>query len=196
MRFLKVFVSRLKCFWLFALVAGLSLAVFGANLCSDSSVNSLLIYGGGAIVGLAGSAFFSRPDQFLLRGVRDAVYLVQNNFLWPRVYWIERNTLNALGGVWHEISHLSETTMKRLFDRLGRGRLNLRKAEVYRAEDQNSVCAVLLGTRYGVPNEETLEKIWGPDAKSKVQIVTMDELDKWSPGRDLVSVRFWPYTDQ
>jgi hypothetical protein len=176
--------------------AGIFFAILGATVCRDSLAGTLLIYGGGAVIGFASSAFFSRPDQFLLRGITDPVYLVRNHFYSPYIYELaDRETLNAFGGIWHEILNVSEKLVKRLCHWFGKGKSGLKDAKLYRVSNgEKSVFAVLLGVRYGVPGQETLEHIWGN--QHTVHTVGISELDKWFPGGDLVSIHYWPEDDR
>jgi hypothetical protein len=188
-------VSRLKIFWLLVIVMGPIVVALGIIRAGPGSfAGQLWVYVGGAMIGFALNAFFSRQDQFLLRGCRDLVYLVWNCPFRPRFYELhDRKSLNALGGLWHEITHVSER-FTRLF---GRERLSLQAARLYRVKGESSVFAVILNTRYGIPNPETLESIWGVSpVDPRVNIVEPAELDQWLPGRDLVSIHYWPEKDR
>jgi len=124
-RSLLFVIPKLRCFWLLLLVMGVVCAVRGGVLAvirtqgdapGQVLLEPLLIYVGGALVGFAATGYFSCREQFLLRGVKDPVYLVQNSFLlsfkcdFPRVYELADNeTILAFGGKWYEISHVSES---------------------------------------------------------------------------------------
>lgn len=123
---LALVIPKFKCFWLLLLVAGLLAAILGATLYQGSWAGTFLTYGGGAVIGFASSAYFSRQEQFLLRGVRDRVYLVKNHPYFPRVYeLVDRKTLAAFGGTWYEIQNVSEGFVERLHRWFGNGELNL-----------------------------------------------------------------------
>lgn len=195
---LTLVIPKLKCFWLFLFFAGILVAILGATVCRDSWAETLLIYGGGAVIGFASSAFFSRQEQFLLRGVTDRVYLIKNYSYSPRIYELaDRKTLAAFGGIWHEIQNVSESLVKHLYRWFGKGelKLSLTEAKLYKlSNNEKGVFAVLLGVRYGVPNPETLKSIWGD--QPTIHTVDISELDKWLPGVDLVSIRYWPEKDR
>jgi len=190
---LKVVLWRLKCCWLPLVVIG-AVFVVGGFTWRNCPVGELLIYAGYTVVGAACSHLFSRQDQFLLRGSGDSVYLVQNNFLCPHVYqFANRKTLDAFGGVWHEISHVSERMTMLLSRFFGKGQLCLVQADLYQVTGGETTFAVLLGTRYGIPDRETRESIW----KDRRPVpVGVSDLDKWRPGRDLVSIHYWPEKDR
>jgi hypothetical protein len=192
---LTLVISKLKCFWLFILFAGLIVAILGATACRDSWAETLLIYGGGALIGFASSAFFSRQEQFLLRGVKDRVYLVKNHSYYPRIYELaDRKTFAAIGGIWHEIQNIPEGLVEHLHRWFGKGELSLTEAKLYKLSNEESVFAVLLDVRYGVPNLETRKSIWGD--QPTIHTVDISELDKWLPGSDLVSIHYWPEKDR
>lgn len=186
--------SKLKCFWFILLFIGLILTYWGLEN-PDSLVWNFMPYIGGAIIGFASSAFFSRPNQFLIRGSGDPVYLIQNHAWLPHIYQLNgRKTLNAFGGIWHETSHVSEAVINDVSLLLyKKGRLNIEDAELYRVEGGKTVFAVLLDTRYGVPDAETQKHIWGD---KEVKEVRLAKLDEWKPGRDLVSKNYWPAKDR
>jgi hypothetical protein len=124
---------------------------------------------------------------------RDAVYLVSNTIR-PRVYELgDRVSLNALGGKWHEITHVSERMLRNLYRVFGKGKLSLREASVYEARGERSEFAIVLNTRYGIPDLETRRKIWGEKAKVTIEVA---DLDRYKPGRDLVSYQYWPEMDR
>ena len=164
------------------------------NVTVNDLLSKLVAAIGAAAIGFASSAFFSRPDQFLLRGAGDPVYLVENHLWKPRVHHlVGRETMNALGGKWHEISHVSERKKNCLCKCFGKGKLSLKQATLYRPpdeNDENSVFAVLNETRYGIPDTETRERIWPSTAARR------EEVERFLPGRDLVSVQFWPPQDR
>ena len=153
------------------------------------------ISAGGALIGFASSAFFSRQDQFLVSGCRDLVYLISNRPLWPSVYELrDRESINALGGTWHAIIHVSERVVGLLSRVFGRGRLSLKDAVLYRVPGEKSVFSVILNTRYGIPDPETLNRIWGENIH--VKSVQVTDLDRRVPERDFVSVQYWPKNDR
>ncbi len=94
--------------------------------------------------------------------------------------------MNALGGVWHEVSHVSECKINHVKDEL-----SLKKATLYHPKGEKSHFAVLNEIRYGIPDEKTLERIWDSTAERREE-----EVERFLPGRDLVSVQFWPLQDQ
>lgn len=194
---LTLVIPKLKCFWLFLLFAGILVAILGATVCKDSWAEELLIYGGGAVIGFASSAFFSRQEHFLLRGVTDRVYFVKNHSCSLCIYALaDRKTLAAFGGIWYEIQNVSESLAEHLYRLFGKGKpkLSLTEAKLFRlSNNRQTVFAVLLGVRYGVPDQETLNSIWGD--QPVIHTVDISELDKWLPGRDLVSVHYWPAKD-
>ena len=98
--------------------------------------------------------------------------------------------MNALSGVWHEVSHVSERKKNRICKCFCKGELSLKQATLYRPEGANSVFAVLNETRYGIPDQKTRERIWGSTAERR------EEVERFLPGCDLVSVQFWPPQDQ
>lgn len=187
--------SRLKCFWLMVILLGLVIILLGI-MASPRIRWQFAIYVGGALIGFACSAFFSCKDQFLLRGCKDSVFLMQNNFLWPRAYQLDRVSINALGGVWHEIFHVSERMIKHIKRHFGKGKgsISLKDATLYQIDGQKSYYTILLNTRYGIPDLETVHRIWGNNAKSKG--ITIGELDSYIPGYDLVSIQYWPEKDR
>ena len=181
------FEFQLRRVWLLIFVLGLVLAVLGVSREGDAAAYDLLMFIGGAAIGFASSAFFSCPDQFLLRGSRDAVYLIENGLpVWRTYRLADRETMNALGGVWHEVAHVSE----RKINHVCKDELSLKQARLYRPEGENSAFAVLNETRYGIPDQKTRERIWGSTAAKR------EEVERFLPGRDLVSVQFWPLQDQ
>ena len=101
--------------------------------------------------------------------------------------------MNAFSGKWHEILHVSECKMNRICKRYEQDILKIEDARLYRPEGEKSAFAVLKGTRYGIPDEDTQEEIWG---KTEPAPSTRARLDRFLPGRDLVSVQFWPLQDQ
>ena len=176
------FEFKLRGFWILIFFLGLALIA-----CAD-----LPAFIGAAFVGFATSAFFSRPDQFVLRGAGDAVYLVENRPLIPSVYHLaDRETMNAFGGKWHEISHVSEHKINCARKCFYKGELSLSQATLYRPPGAKSHFAVLNGTRHGIPDPKTLQRIWDSDAK-----IQEKEVDCFLPGRDLVSEQFWPPQDR
>ena len=188
---------QLRGLWLLVLCFGLALVVFGFwledkdNATVHDLLPKLVAAIGAAASGFASSAFFSRPDQFLLRGAGDAVYLIENCLLKPRAYHLaDRETMNALGGKWHEISHVSERKKNCICKCFGKGKLSLKQATLYHPEGANSVFAVLNETRYGIPDQETLKRIWDSTTVSR------EEVERYLPGRDLFSVQFWPPQDR
>ena len=186
---------RMRPFWLLVILAGTVVAAVSLAQGPTGFLGQLAVFACGALIGFACSAFFSLSEQFVLRGCRDVVYLVANRWAVPRVYELrDRATVSALGGIWHEVTHVSDKFARVLFALFGKGELNLRDATLHRAKGENSVFAVLLDTRYGIPNPETLEAIWGPNAMRPETDIA--ELDKRRPGRDLVSVQYWPDRDR
>ena len=183
---------KLRRFWIWVFSLGLVLAGLGVALKDNAAAHDLLLFLGGVAIGFASSACFSRPDQFLLRGAGDAVYLIENRVCKPRIYCLaDRKTMNAFGGVWHEVLHVSEHKKNRVCKYFCKGELSLNQATLYRPKGENSVFAVLNETRYGIPDPKTLERIWGSNAEMQEK-----EVDCFLPGRDLVSVQFWPPQDQ
>ena len=169
--------------------------MFGFWIEDDTTVPDLLsklvAAIGAAAIGFASSAFFSRPDQLLLRGGGDAVYLVENHLWKPRVYYLaDRETMNALGGIWHEVSHVSERKKNRICKYFCKGEMSFKQATLYRPPGENSVFAVLNETRYGIPDSETRERIWPSTFERR------EEVERYLPGRDLFSVQFWPPQDR
>lgn len=150
------------------------------------------------VIGFACNAFFTCKDQFLFRACTDAVYLVSNT-IWPRVYELgdrgDRVSLNALGGKWHEITHVSERMLRHLCCVFGKKKLSLREAKVYEVCGEQSEFAIVLNlnTRYGIPDPETRREIWGEIAKVPIKAA---DLDRYKPGRDLVSSQYWPEIDR
>jgi hypothetical protein len=186
-----VVIRKLKCCWLLFLFIGVVLAILGATKWRGCLLGEVSIYGGGAIVGFASSAFFSRQDQFLIRGVGDRVCLVQNRLPLPQIYELaDPETLNAFGGIWHEISHVSDGMKRHLVRLLGKGVLSVKNASLCQVRGEDTVFAVLCGTRYAVHDMETLKRIWGNSPK--INNVGVSEVDKCRPGKDLVSVENWP----
>ena len=188
---------QLRGLWLLGIVLGGILTLIGFFLKECGASYEFLLYLGGAVIGLAGSAFFSRPEQFLLRASRDDVYLIENRFLKPRIHLLEdRETMNAFSGEWHKILHVSEPKMSRISKCFKGAAIKLEKAVLYQAENQNTVFAVPKGTdtRYGIPDSRTQERIWKP--RHKPYEVPLEVIDRFLPGRDLVSERFWPPQDQ
>lgn len=170
------------------------ISIFGATKYKEVLLGNLLLYGGGALVGFSCSAFFSCQPQFLIRGSKDNVYLIRNS-LCPKIFkLIGRKTLSAFGGIWHEISHVSERMINHLCIFFRKKDLCLKNAELIQVEGEKSVFAVLLGSRFGIPDPETLECIWGIRAKRKY--VDLNYLDKIKPGRDLVSMHYWLERDK
>lgn len=146
---------------------------------------------GFAAVGFSCSAFFSRKSQFSLRGSCDSVYYFKQHFIFPKVYrFANPDTFNAFGGKWYEISHVSEKMIKCFFCLFGKGELNLKgeDAKLFRIKDGTSFFVVILDTRYGIPDLDTKKKIWGD---KNVELIETTILDKYIPGRDLVSVYYW-----
>ena len=179
---------QLRRLWLLVFCFGVLLAapgfIFSITLLSSIGI---------AIIGLAGGAFFSRRDQFLLRGAGDAVYLVENRLWKPRVcHLADRNTMNAFSGEWHKIFHVSEKKMNRIGKKADK--LKLEEADLYRQKGEKTVYAVLKGVRYGIPDPQTLQRIWKP--RPKICEVPREVINCFLPGRDLVSVRCWPPQDQ
>ena len=194
-RSLVVVLPRLKPFWLLSIVAGLCVVAVGLASGPATFRGQFTVFACGALIGFACSAYFSLENQFFLRGCRDLVYLVSNRTLRPDLYTLgNRETLNAFGGVWHEITHVSESVALQLFNLLGKGELNLKDAELYGVNGEASIFAVLLGTRYGIPNMPTLRRVWGESPK--VTYIDVAQLDRLRPGRDLVSVQYWPEKDR
>lgn len=195
-RSLALVIPKLKCFWLLLFFVGVATTIFGATECQDSLAKELFIYGGGAIVGFSSSAYFSRKEQFLLRGVTDKVYLVKNHCCIPIIYKLaDRETLLALGGIWHQVQNVSERFLSHLYHCFGKKKtiLSLKEAKLYRLSNEESVFAVMLDVRYGVPSD-TLNFIWGdPPA---VNTASISDVDKWLPGGDLVSTQYWPQKDR
>lgn len=208
-RSLLIVIPKLRRFWLFLLGMGLVCAVGGGFLSvirkqGDTPEQVLLeqfmLYGGGALVGFATNGYFSCREQFLLRGVKDPVYLVQNPFLncfkldRPRVYELADNeTVNAFGGKSYEIFHVSESMIEHFYRFFHGNKISLKDATLYIPGNERSVYAVLLGTRYGIPDPPTRERIWGDKLPNGI---SSSELDKELPGRDLVRVEYWPKGDQ
>ncbi len=123
------------------------------------------------------------------------MYLVSNHPFRPSVHELrDRESVNALGGTWHEITHVSERTARHLSQRLGRKGLSLKDATLYQVTGEKSVFAVILNTRYGIPDPDTLKRIWGENVSPN--IVDAAELDQRLPGHDLVSVQYWPQNDR
>ncbi len=187
----------LRVIWILVFLIGLLLGEIAlAGFGTESRAGQVLLFLGAAVVGFAASALFSRQDQFLFRGCGDTVYMIQNNWVYPRIFSLStRETVDALGGIWHEIIHISNRTLGHLpwlIDRGGPRGLDVGKADLYRCPER-TVFAVLNSTRYGIPDEETLRRIWPKKAPCH-----LDEtgLDKFNPGRDLVSVNYWPINDR
>lgn len=188
-------VSRLKSFWLLVTAMGLIVVALSISAGPVCFAGQFSAYVGGALIGFACSAFFSRENQFLLRGCRDVVYLVSNRPFPPRVNELhDRESVNALGGVWHEITHVSERFAGHLTRLFGHEKLSILDATLYQVLGENSVFAVIFNTRYGIPNPETLCRIWG--GFDRVNPVNLAELDQWRPDRDLVSIQYWPKVDR
>ena len=182
---------QLRSFWFRLLGLGFFLGVLGVSLKDNAAARDPLLFVGAAVIGCASSAFFSRPDKFLLRGSGDEIYLIENRLLKPKAYHLaDRETMNALGGKWHEVSHVSERKKNRICKRFCKGELSLKQAALYRPPGENSVFAVLNETRYGIPDQQTRERIWDSAAERR------EAVERFLPGRDLVSVRFWPPQDQ
>lgn len=191
--YIIVVLPRLKLVWLVVFFIGLMLIFVSLYAGPKFVADQYLIYAGGAVIGFASSAYFSCKEQFLLRGSGGTVYLVQNRLFLPHVYQlVGRETLNAFGGIWYEVYHVSERTVRHLHGRR-KGQLNLNSADLYKVKGGNTIFAVLSGIRYGVPDFETRKRIWGSKPETEAEI---DELDKWNPGRDLVSIHYWPERDR
>jgi len=198
-------IPRLKSFWLLIFILGFYCAIQFKN-------NNTIYTIGFASIGFACSAYFYCKDQFFFRGIRDAVYLVKNNPISLDVYNIaDPETLNALGGKWYEIFHVSDYMARHLeyltrhicfFKPKERLSLKGKKAKLYRIREEKelinggkrkkekTIFAVLEDVRYGIPDQETLHHIWDNE---KPQDIEACELDKYIPGNDLVSVYLWPY---
>ena len=97
--------------------------------------------------------------------------------------------MNAFSGEWHKVLHVSEKRINRIGKKADK--LKLKEADLYRPEGQNTVHAVLKGVRYGIPDPQTLQRIWGPNPE-----IRDEETNCFLPGCDLVSVQFWPPQDQ
>ena len=176
---------QLRRLWLRVLCLGVPPAVLGF-IFSITPLSSI----GSAIVVFAVGALFSRPDHLFLRGAGDAIYLVENRLWKPRVcHLADRETMNAFSGEWHKVLHVSEKRMNRIGKKADK--LKLKEANLYRPEGEKTVHAVLKGVRYGIPDPQTLQRIWGPNPE-----IRNEEVNCFLPGRDLVSVRFWPPQDQ
>lgn len=159
-------------------------------MAEETDLRDMLFIFLGVLMAFGLNAFFSRPDQFFIRGATDTVYLVENIFLsWPRMYILNDVTFNVLGGVWHEIDHVSVSMLRHLHFLFGRGKLDMRKAELRKIQNGESVFAVLAGTRYGIPDPATLNAIW---PNGEYEEMSLRQLDKLRPGRDLVSIHYWP----
>ena len=119
---------QLRRLWLRVLCFGVLLAALGC-IFSITPLSSIGI----AIIGLAGSVLFSRPDYFLLRGAGDAVFLVENRLWKLRVcHLADRETMNAFSGEGHKVLHVSEKRMNRIGKKADK--LNLKEADLYRPE--------------------------------------------------------------
>jgi len=188
-------VPRLKVVWLVTIILGLGVVAAVVLVSPATLVGQFTIFVGGAAIGFACSAYFSVRGQFLLRGSTDLVYLVENRPFHLAVYELDdRETINALGVVWHEITHVSEPFARFLLRLAGRGDFDLRNASLYGVRGEASKFAVLFETRYGIPDPGTLWRIWGK--KASWTFVDVASLDNWRPGRDLVSVQYWPERDR
>ena len=176
---------QLRRLWLRVLCFGVLLAAPGFIFCI-TPLSSI----GMAIIGLAVGVLLSSPEHLLLRGSRDAVYLVENRFWKPRVcHLADRETMNAFSGEWHKVLHVSEKRMNSIGKKADK--LKLKEADLYQPEGQKTVHAVLKGVRYGIPDPQTLQRIWGLDPE-----IRNEEVNCFLPGRDLVSVWCWPPKDQ
>jgi hypothetical protein len=184
--------TRLKLSWLVVSFSGLGVVAVGLAL----GPATFTVFVSGVVIGFACNAYFSCEEEFLLRGCRDAVYLVSNRTIWPQVHEIpgrSRSSVNAFGGVWHAIVHVSDGAAS-LLSRLRTDELNIDEAELYKVDGEASVFAVVLGTRYGIPDMPTLTQIWGAKVPIKVSAGQLDRLAR--PGRDLMSVQYWPEKDR
>ena len=135
--------------------------------------------------------FFSRKDYFLLRGVRDTVYLTENRCCFPRAYEITGETVSAMGATWHDIHHVSERLIRHYFRCFGKGQLSLKDATLYQVKGEKTVYVVLLGTRYGIPDQPTLHRLWGNTPRVNY-VDNPSAMDEYLPGRDLASRQYWP----
>ena len=192
------FEFQLRRFWGLIFVLGIVFVWFVLDLKDKAAthdlVSDMLLYLGAAVIGFATSAFFSCPDQFLLRGVRDGIYLIDNGVSGTRVHLLaDRDTMNAFSGEWHKVMHISERRMNYISRKADI--LKLSDAKLYRLKDksENTIYAVLDGVRYGIPDQDTLEEIGGFGKESRVPV---KEIDCFRPGRDLVSVQFWLVQDR
>ncbi len=121
--------------------------------------------------------------------------MVQNSIIFLRIYELaNRETINAIGGVWHEIINVPECIIKDFLFTFNKKFLDLKKAELYKVKDGRSYFAVLKDIRYGIPDLATKDRIWPSTAHKEM---TEEQLDDISiPGRDLRSVNYWPKQDQ
>jgi hypothetical protein len=149
------------------------------------------------ITGFTVNAFFCCPARFFLRGVKDGVYFIDNSFPFrPRIFQLQgRETFNALIADWTKVLNVPEVLVRFLHKKSGSRKLNIKTdASICKLSDpkQNSYFAIFCCYRYGIPDTETREAVWG----EKHEEWSVDKLDKWLPGEGLVSVHYWPEKDR
>jgi len=194
-------IFRLKIVWIYFCILFVFVAAvlfFSESAINQSAYNlvAFILFILAALIAIFGTKWLESKKDILVR-LGDQVYFIENNYWCFYIFGIlDPITRRALGYRRRDILNISSRDLNYL-RRLGLYCYNIRKirfwdiktAQLRHLEEQRSYYAILDDKKYGVPEGETITKIWGqsPGMKS----ISQDELNKYRSGGDLVPSENW-----